>query len=82
MFHTLLLGATLRPEGKPLSPGPKPLPEGKAGWSPVTQPLWLTLQGFCSPRGTIQGVERPRPLRRARPPAPALTLSMELSAGR
>ena len=29
----------------------------------------------------MQGVERPRSLRRARPPAPALTLSMELSAG-
>lgn len=51
---------------------------------PAASPVlccWADPAVFCSPRGTMQGVERPRTLRQARPPAPALTLSMELSAG-
>ena len=78
---TLLLGgATLRPEGAATLPWTQAFARRQGRL--VTRPVLLADPAvFCSPRGTIQGVERPRPLRWARPPAPALTLSMELSAG-
>lgn len=73
-------GATLRPEGAATLPWTQAFARRQGRL--VTRPVLLADPAvFCSPRGTIQGVERPRPLRRARPPAPALTLSMELSAG-
>lgn len=76
-------GGDTETRGGSLSPLDPSLSQKARPTSPPALCCWADPCSLLQPQGTIQGMERPRPPppRPAGPPAPPLTLSMELPAG-